>query len=160
MNTLGHQEPSSLESVRQVVYISRPKNMRDETGLMELFHQSRAFNQNKDVTGVLLCGDEFFVQCIEGDASVIDSLYRRIEFDPRHDDVTKLIDLRATDRSFQGWCMAVTWDTVHETLNGMTSTWDKQRRQRDPSLSHSAAWVLIRSMWLTYGMGGIRLPKF
>lgn len=146
MAALGQLETPSLGSVRQLVYISRPASMRDETVLVDLFKQSRVFNQQMDVSGVLLCGDDFFVQCIEGEASVIDALYRRIELDRRHHDVIKLIDLHDADRSFQDWGMAVTWDTMHDGLNDMTRSWDTQRKQRDPSLPRSAAWVLIRSM--------------
>lgn len=156
---MGTKATNPSKPIRQLVYISRPETMRDEQGLIQLFQQSFNDNDEMHVTGVLLCGDDFYVQCIEGDDLVIRELYRRIEFDSRHRDVIKLIDLRSSGRSFDGWNMAVTWDTAHEQLNGMTRLWDEQRKQRDASLTNSAAWVLIRSMWLTYGIGGIRLPQ-
>lgn len=74
-------------------------------GLEAILEQSRTNNQKCDVTGILLFESGAFFQVLEGDEAVVDALYRKIEMDPRHQRVTKLISEPIEERAFGEWSM-------------------------------------------------------
>ena len=68
-------------------------------GLDRLASRSRIFNQQFGITSVLYYGKGFFFQCLEGEAEVVDKLYKKIRKDQRHEEVMLLdrepVEIRA-----------------------------------------------------------------
>lgn len=62
-------------------------------------------NAFKEVTGVLLHSDNFFVQYLEGQESIM-GLFEKIKIDPRHESVTLLSNGAIANRTFPNWTMA------------------------------------------------------
>ncbi|QKG58011.1 BLUF domain-containing protein [Hymenobacter sp. BRD128] len=77
-----------------------------EPQLQQLLGQARAFNARHGLTGILLYGQDQFFQVLEGDQLTVHALYARIQQDPRHRDVTTLVDKAIAQRSFADWSMA------------------------------------------------------
>ncbi len=77
----------------------------DEDGLQTILDQSRNNNNKIDVTGILLYHAGSFFQVLEGDRKVVDTLYDKIEKDPRHNNLLKLIVEPIEERAFEKWTM-------------------------------------------------------
>ena len=78
-----------------------------EAELLSILTKARRTNPTVGATGVLLYHDRSFFQVLEGPASRIDDLYRRIACDPRHTRVTRLVRQPITERSFRDWTMGL-----------------------------------------------------
>ena len=88
-----------------LIYTSRVTNNMDEQGLNDILEQARSFNRRNRITGYLLFNDGVFLQYIEGPQSVIKKLFTSIARDPRHQDVTLLVEGFLDERLFIDWSM-------------------------------------------------------
>lgn len=92
----------------QLIYVSVSKTFMTATDLMDILDKSRKNNRPRNVTGVLLYQNGFFVQVLEGQAADVDAIYQKIENDARHGHV-KVIDRSAIQqRGFPTWSMGFT----------------------------------------------------
>ena len=91
----------------RLVYISRAVGPQTTTVTTQILETARAFNKSHNLTGVLCQGKGLYVQVLEGERSVINSLYRRIVADNRHDqtDIVSFTDINS--RQFGSWSMAL-----------------------------------------------------
>lgn len=78
-----------------------------EAELVPILTKARRTNADIGATGVLLFHNNSFFQVLEGPKAAIGQLYRRITADPRHNQVTKLIDEPVEERSFRAWTMGL-----------------------------------------------------
>lgn len=95
----------------QIIYISRSTFVPTEssTGIepnvARILHKSRSNNAKNGLVGVLYFGNGNFFQCLEGDEEAVDTLYKKLEEDQRHKDITLLSKKRITAISFSSWAM-------------------------------------------------------
>jgi len=94
----------------ELVYVSRAAFTPAGGGGIEpevarILAQSRRNNPRHNVGGVLCYLDGYFVQCLEGEADEVETVYRRIASDPRHQDVRILSRRPVTRRRFRAWSM-------------------------------------------------------
>ena len=91
----------------RLVYISRAVGPQTTTVTTQILETARTFNKNHHITGVLCQGKGLYVQVLEGERSVLNSLYRRIVVDNRHADaeIVSFADISA--RQFSSWSMAL-----------------------------------------------------
>jgi len=73
--------------------------------LDEILQQSRTNNAKAGITGMLLYEGGTFFQVLEGEESIVESIYEKIEKDPRHERITKLIVEPIAERAFGEWSM-------------------------------------------------------
>jgi len=73
--------------------------------LLELLHDSRAFNTIDNITGVLMHRKGNFLQVIEGESENVGALLTRLRNDPRHNKVKIIVDSSADRRLFSNWTM-------------------------------------------------------
>ena len=92
-------------ALRRIIYSSHSIERFSKRDLLDLLHESRAFNSIDGISGVLMHRDGTFVQIIEGEREVIDGLLERILRDPRHRDVKVLLDTPVESRLFADWSM-------------------------------------------------------
>ncbi len=71
-----------------------------------LVSQSQTNNSANNVTGLLFFDNHRFIQIIEGPETAITDLYKTLETDTRHKDVTLLHQVEINQRSFGNWDMA------------------------------------------------------
>lgn len=93
-----------METVRQLLYVSNTSRALDEASLNAILETARRNNTARAITGILLYLDGAFLQVLEGQADVIDEIYRRITSDPRHWETQLLLD-RPAPRAFGAWSM-------------------------------------------------------
>ena len=82
----------------------------------------RQKNQLRQVTGMLLYLDPFFIQALEGEETVINPLFNTIKKDPRHSKVTLIYKKPIIERHFADWTMGfskISYKDI-ETLDGFS----------------------------------------
>ena len=100
-----------MDKLVQIIYISRSTSApgRPENGVdpvvARILAKSRANNRKNGLVGVLYFGDGCFFQCLEGEEGAIDSLYAKLEQDPRHKDLKIISRKPIAALSFQDWSM-------------------------------------------------------
>ena len=90
-----------------LIYISRAVGPQTTTVTTQILETARAFNKSHDLTGVLCQGKGLYVQVLEGERSVVNSLYRRIAADSRHVDAEIVLFGEIKNRQFKDWSMAL-----------------------------------------------------
>lgn len=99
-----------MSEIIELVYASRAAFAPVGGGGVEpevsrILSQSRRNNPHRNVGGVLCYRDGYFFQCLEGEAHDVETVYRKIAADPRHQDV-KILSRRPVDRRrFKSWSM-------------------------------------------------------
>jgi hypothetical protein len=88
-----------------LVYVSAAARPFSDEDLVALLRQSRGNNERSGITGLLLYHDGKFMQALEGEQQAVQALFRRIQVDPRHRNVTVLIKFAIPDRYFSDWSM-------------------------------------------------------
>jgi hypothetical protein len=90
-----------------LIYQSKATQNFTDADLAILLDKARAFNQQYNVTGILLYGHGSFLQMLEGDDDVIRALYYlRISSDPGHTNLRVLKEGDLDKRLFDRWAMA------------------------------------------------------
>ncbi len=77
----------------------------DRYALQSLLAFSRNFNEQQNITGILLYANAYFIQVLEGDRNTLLSLYRQIQNDSRHVNVTTILEEPLAERLFPDWSM-------------------------------------------------------
>ena len=100
-----------MKNLIQIIYISRSTFVPTETSaeiepnVARILHKSRSNNAKNGLVGVLYFGNGCFFQCLEGDETAVDTLYKKLEADPRHKDIRLLSKKRVAAQSFSKWAM-------------------------------------------------------
>lgn len=92
--------------MRQILYVSTSTDAGNQADVDAILLQSRHNSAIDGMTGLLwVCGNRY-LQVIEGDPLAVGATMSRIAADPRHHDVTMMIDRKIDRREFQSWSMA------------------------------------------------------
>ncbi|EHL29273.1 BLUF domain-containing protein [Legionella drancourtii] len=94
-----------MKTLIQIIYASIANINFDDTNLIELLTEAREKNSHLNVTGMLLYCDYNFFQIIEGQERIIQTLFKNIKNDPRHKNVTTIVEEPIQSRSFAKWTM-------------------------------------------------------
>ena len=88
-----------------IVYVSAATRSFSDDDLAALLASFRQNNVHMGITGMLLYCDGQFIQVLEGPRAIVERLYDRIEQDPRHSTVLKLLEQPIKERCFPEWSM-------------------------------------------------------
>ncbi|MEM6512486.1 MAG: BLUF domain-containing protein [Pseudomonadota bacterium] len=89
-----------------LIYVSVATQPMTSEMLDELVSVARRNNEKRRLTGMLLYKEQRFMQVLEGEDSVIGSLFDVIKLDSRHDKIDILRYEHIHYRSFPDWSMA------------------------------------------------------
>ena len=89
----------------QLSYLSAARDPMSAEDLLALLEQCLANNPRRGITGLLLYGNGTFLQALEGEETVIDTLYEAIERDPRHKSIKFLYRKAIERRQYPDWGM-------------------------------------------------------
>ncbi len=95
-----------------IVYLSTSVGAFKEDDLNVILQQSRRNNPLQGITGVMLYVRGSVIQVLEGDRDVLESLYAKIERDPRHTGISKVFSRPIAKRLFADWHMG--YETITE----------------------------------------------
>ncbi len=88
-----------------LVYTSTAVTHFSEEDLIDLLNQSRGTNKKIGITGMLIHTRGKFIQVLEGEKSVVNNLYTKIEQDDRHKKITMVMEGESEERIFKDWAM-------------------------------------------------------
>jgi len=93
--------------VRQIIYrsITTSTSGRAADDIPDIVREAAPRNGLDGITGLLYTEDDSFLQAIEGPDDSVSDLMARLETDPRHRDLTILVDRSIADREFGDWTM-------------------------------------------------------
>ncbi|WP_028456187.1 BLUF domain-containing protein [Chitinilyticum litopenaei] len=89
----------------RLIYASEATAAITPVVLDDILRNSRQYNQEHGITGVLCFSGTAFVQVLEGDRGAVSKLYNRIVKDGRHQRVELLEFSEISERHFAGWTM-------------------------------------------------------
>lgn len=99
---------STMENVQVdhcTVYFSTSVGMLVENDLVDILKKSRSNNAKAGITGVLLYVNGSIIQVLEGEQKAVEALYGRIEQDPRHTNVVRVLNKPISQHLFGDWTM-------------------------------------------------------
>ena len=90
-----------------VVYISKYTGARNEIDsvLSDISKHAASSNKRLWITGLLFFHEGYFLQLIEGRKEDLEILMSKLERDPRHCDLHRIVDEAISGRSFEEWRM-------------------------------------------------------
>ncbi len=99
-----------MDKLIQLAYISRSTEPYETTAhiptnVAKILLQSRTNNKKNNIVGVLYFSDNCFFQCIEGEQSAIEALYKKLLKDPRHKELKIILKQSIASISFSKWSM-------------------------------------------------------
>lgn len=89
-----------------LAYVSTQTRHMDTSDLLGLLDSVRKFNEQAELTGLLIYKEDSFFQILEGKKETVLSTFARIEKDPRHESIDVLMSEDIAARSFEEWSMA------------------------------------------------------
>lgn len=89
----------------QMIYASAATKNFESDELDEILNSARRNNTELGVSGMLLYHEGSFIQALEGEQSIVEKLYNKIEKDTRHTDTLILHRTHVNERSFNDWSM-------------------------------------------------------
>jgi len=96
------------------IYCSATTTDMNLEELQSLLDECRRKNAAAEITGILLYQNRSFFQVLEGQRSVVDTLYEKISEDKRHRRVTKVIVEPIEERAFKEWTMGFPKIPTHQ----------------------------------------------
>jgi len=100
-----------MKKLTRIVYVSRstfapsPALGGLDPAIARILAKSRSNNRKNGLVGVLYFGDGCFFQCLEGEEGAIDTLYGKLEADPRHRDLKLISHEHIEQPTFSAWSM-------------------------------------------------------
>jgi hypothetical protein len=119
----------------RLIYISRAVGPQTTTVTTQILETARAYNKAHNLTGVLCQGKGLYVQVLEGERSVVNSLYRRIVADNRHSQTEIVHFGEVESRQFKDWAMALVNLSIDDPMVAM------KHPEFDPYSANSTAII-------------------
>ena len=95
-----------MADLYSLVYVSTATRSLSMDDIGRLLEKARQRNLDQEVTGVLLYSDGHFMQCLEGPAARLASVYDTIKSDSLHFGIIDLVREPIKAREFSEWSMA------------------------------------------------------
>lgn len=119
--------------------------------LASFLKKIRDKNLADSITGLLLYSDGNFMQLIEGSDEAVSRTFSRIQSDPRHKGIIKLLDEAIDQRVFPDWKMAFLRVTRSELSTLSNACWQGIGVDADFSASNSTSLAarlsLLKNFW-------------
>ena len=89
-----------------LIYVSYATEPFSQTQLEELLQNCIKNNAKQQITGMLLYVNGKFIQVLEGEQEVVESVYKKIQQDKRHHKVRVIVEGKIARRNFPNWSMS------------------------------------------------------
>ena len=91
----------------RLIYASRTAGTLSPVDVKDIVRSSQRNNGKLGMTGALMLSNGVFLQCLEGDHRVVNTLYHRILLDPRHREPAILSYAEIDQRLYGAWSMGL-----------------------------------------------------
>lgn len=102
-------------SLVNVIYASTAVPDLKLVDLEQILEASVRNNKPCDITGMLIYIGGGFLQALEGEDAVVNAMYRKIESDPRHQNIVLIERSPIESRSFPTWSMGFKYLGVEDS---------------------------------------------
>lgn len=128
-----------------LVYVSSASHDMHDDELKAILEVSRRNNEKRDVTGMLLYRDGFFIQALEGEEDIVMEVFEKIKHDDRHKNVILVYRNPVPQRMFGSWKMGFNkLRDTEEKIEGYT-TWLRKPTAEFLTEEPSRARLLLES---------------
>lgn len=103
-----------MPSMIHIIYASVETQGFSSAQLTELLEKARVENERRHLTGMLLYSDGNFFQVLEGEPDAVDEMYKKLQLDKRHDQLTVIVREPIAKRYFADWSMGFSSVTPEE----------------------------------------------
>jgi FAD-dependent sensor of blue light len=103
----------------RLIYVSQTDNITFENN-KDILTSSFKYNQEKQISGALVYGLGFFIQCLEGDEETVHALYEKISQDTRHYNVKTVSEEPVDERHFPQWHMSLMNLSAYKSITDKT----------------------------------------
>lgn len=101
----------------ELLYVSQISEKINIIKELEKIQQKSNFNNKKsEITGILICLEDTFVQVLEGDRTAVLETFQKISADDRHHNVKIIEQGNIIDRSFEKWNIGILNLTIRDEL--------------------------------------------
>jgi Sensors of blue-light using FAD len=97
-----------------IIYASVETQDFSSAQLTELLQKARVKNEDLHVTGMLLYSDGNFFQVLEGEPDSVEGMYKKLQLDKRHQQLTMIVREPIAKRYFADWSMGFSSVTPEE----------------------------------------------
>ncbi len=137
-----------------LVYTSSMLDGQDKKVFKDIALLSAGFNGENQITGLLLVYGGLIIQFLEGQESIIEALYARIEKDSRHKSPLVLSRRNIAEREFPGWAMGYQEVVTGEEPDCIFKLTPATLRIKTPTMISSVSETLLN----TFGRTSALLP--
>jgi hypothetical protein len=130
-----------MNNLLQLIYISSATQKLSPKDLKNILAEARPSNQAKNITGLLLYRDGLFIQVLEGDPELIETLLNSIKKDSRHHNVLVVSRENIAEREFSEWTMG--FKNISDDMEGTNHFLDADSSDIERSLHPGAAKKLL-----------------
>ncbi len=89
----------------RLIYVSTFSKDCDPNELKKIHEVATNTNAKEGISGMLIFGNDYFLQCLEGGRDAVNRLYHKIVLDKRHYHPVLLEYTEAAEREFEEWSM-------------------------------------------------------
>jgi hypothetical protein len=89
----------------RLVYASTVTDIFKTTDIEDILTVARKHNTKSSITGMLCFNSQYFLQCLEGSRTDINTTYHKILHDKRHSHIVMLDYKEVNAREFSDWSM-------------------------------------------------------
>lgn len=86
-----------------ISYVSSVNPNLSEEEIQKVLSYSRNWNNENNITGILLYSDGNFFQVLEGDKELLESLFSRVRIDKRHQNVMVIFEKEVSLPKFESY---------------------------------------------------------
>ena len=86
--------------LKTICYKSKSNPGNTIIDIESLFYQTRQHNNTQEVKGILIYRDATFFQILEGESTIVNTLYQSIKRDSRHGNIKELLNTEIDNYSF------------------------------------------------------------
>lgn len=107
--------------IKTICYISDSVDEESLHKLKSLYLEAKLNNKINNVTGILIYKKKNFLQVLEGNETVVDDTFNKIQKDFRHKNIFEVINTKIDERIFEDYNFGF---TVIDNQNGLKSLHD------------------------------------
>jgi hypothetical protein len=133
-----------MSGIRSIIYFSSATKLLTEAELEALLIDSRDWNQEHGITGILLYVDGLFMQCLEGLEGSMSQTFMRICHSSQHKDMIKVFDASIDKLNFPNWLMGLSRPEKSELLKFHSVNWEESMRGGGGG---SIGMKLLKTFW-------------
>jgi hypothetical protein len=135
-------------SYQYIVYVSVANTPPSQENIDALLLSARAFNQQRGITGVLLCHKNTFFQFFEGEPDSVAQVYERIKKSTLHHNILELSNGCTEKRYFDHWSMGFCYVPKTEMQALAHADWVAQIASVNEHAHESFGLKMLKEFWM------------